>query len=193
MGTISGALTLCGLLLGMWPTKVGPQPTLQPTPLEAFAQLPATRIAWSKQVGGLDSGDTHAVVTALILEDTAQPPDRMRGVRIDLRSQKSEDHVYLGEETLAAYKDALDEINRFWRMTKRQDNSKGTHYFGARLFWYGDKTPRVHALNAADYIAPDSSGLSISAFKQAQFRFPDQEAAQLATVISKAMAELKSK
>lgn len=186
-------ISFCALLLAVSPTNLAPQPNLQPTPLEAFAQLPTTHIVWSKEAGRLDSGDAHVVVTGLILEDTAQPPDRMRGIRIDLRNQKSEDQVYLGEETLAAYRDALDEISRFSKETKRQDDPGGTHYLGACLFWYGNKVPRVHALNVADYLAPDSSGLSISAFKNAEYRFPGQDAGQLSLTISKAIEQLKSR
>jgi len=40
------------------------------------------------------------------------------------------------------------------------------------VFWYADKVPRVHALNAAHYFGPDSSSLYLSAFKGTGFRFP---------------------
>jgi len=69
--------------------------SLQPTPLEAFAELPATHVAWSKEVGRIESGEAHAVITALVLEDTAQPPDRMRGIRIELSSRDSKDQFSL--------------------------------------------------------------------------------------------------
>jgi len=79
MRLVCGATTFGWLLLSVWQTHVGM--ALQPTPLEAFAGLPATHVAWSQEVGRLDTTEAHAVVTALILEDTAQPPDRMRGIR----------------------------------------------------------------------------------------------------------------
>src|SRR5689334_18679155 len=83
----------------------------QPTPLEAFAKQTASRVAWSSEVGRIDSKEGHAVITALVVEDSAQPPDRLRGVRIDLSDQDGKDQVYLGEETLPAFKAALDEIS----------------------------------------------------------------------------------
>jgi hypothetical protein len=193
MKSASSAIALCGFLLGVWQTNAGTQPVLQPTPLEAFAELPATHIAWSKEVGRLDTSDAHAVVTALVLEDTAQPPDQMCGIRIDLRDRDSKDQIYLGVETLAAYRNALDEIRGSVKQSERHITPGGTYYSGARLFWYGDKIPRVHTLNAADYTAPDSYGLSLSAFKHVEFRFPRQEAAQLSMAISKAVEELRSK
>lgn len=89
------------------------QPTaFRPTPLEWFAGQNTSHVVWSNQVGRLESKDARAVITALVVEDMAQPPDRMRGVRIDLSDQDGQDHVYLGEETLAAFKAALDQIGR---------------------------------------------------------------------------------
>jgi hypothetical protein len=154
--------------------------------------MPATHIAWSNEVGRLDTAEAHAVVTALILEDTAQPPDRMRGVRIDLRNRDSEDQVYLGEETLAVYKNALDEITRSVNLSAKDVAPGGCEYFGAEVFWYGYKIPRVHALTAAQYFKFDSSGLSVSAFKHTEFRFPHQDASQLSVAIAAAIDQLKN-
>jgi len=193
MKSLAVAIILCGILLGAIEPKVRSSPDLQPTPLEAFAQLPTTKVVWSREVGRLESTDAHAVLTAIVLEDPAQPPDRMRGLRIGLRNQKSDDQIYLGEETLPAYRDALDEISRFQRSPQPNTPPGGTQYFGARLFWYGNNTPYVHALDVADYVAPRSSGLSLSAFRQEEFRFPGQEAAQLSQEISEAITQLKGK
>jgi hypothetical protein len=171
---------------------------LQPTPLEVFARLPATHVEWSNEVGRIDSTEAHAIITALILTDTAQPADRMRGVRIDLSSRDSQDEVYLGEETLNAYKNALDEISSDATRERSQGTLRdgvtpgGTAYLGARIFWYGDTCPSVHALDAAYYSAPDSSGLSLSAFKQAGFRFPDQDPSRLSAAIARAMNQLRA-
>ncbi len=193
------SLLLCASLF----VKIAPgqdqAPSLQPTPLGAFAAFPATRVAWSKEVGRIDSSDAHLVVTAVLLEDTAQPPDRMRGVRIDLSSPDSMDKVYLGEETLGIYKNALDEIAR--EATRQRDRGStrdnltpgGTSYVGAEVFWYADRIPRVHHLSAAHYFGPDSSGLYVHAFKGVGFRFPGQKASQLSLALGKAMQELKSR
>src|SRR5689334_23244203 len=135
--------------------------SLHPTPLEAFAKQTSSRVAWSSEVGRIDSKEGHAVITALVVEDTAQPPDRLRGIRIDLADQDGKDQVYLGEETLGAFKDATDQISRdaargcSW-------NSGGACssnlFVGAALFWYADRTPRVHTLTAAHYFMQGSSG-----------------------------------
>jgi hypothetical protein len=173
--------------------------SLQPTPLEAFAGLSATHVAWSKDVGRIESAEARAVITALVLEDTAQPADRMRGVRIELSSRDSKDEIFLGEETLSIYKSALDEITTAATRQRNEGTARdsvtaeGTAYVGAGVFWYADKIPRVHALNAAHYFGPDSSGLYLSAFEGVGFRFPDQQASQLSLAIARAMNELKNR
>jgi hypothetical protein len=174
-----------------------PSPILQPTPLEAFARQAGTHIAWSRRVGRVESAEAHAAVTALVVEDSAQPPDRIRGIRIDLTDGDAKDEVYLGEETLSVYKNALDQISRDMarersRRTFRGATAQtGTECLGACVFWYAEKAPRVHCLNAAYCIAPDWSGLVLSAFQQVGFRFPGQDPSQLSIAIARARAALQ--
>ena len=195
---MKGVIIACLLLLEMGEGQPNPPLSLQPTPLEAFAHMPATHIAWSKEVGRIDSREAHAVVTALILEDTAQPPDRMRGIRIHLSAKDFEDTVYLGEETLGAYKKALDEIateaaqERSKGTTRDNLTRQGTSYVGTDVFWYATKAPRVHSLNAAYYFAADSSGLYLSAFQPKGFRFPDEDPSKLSLAICRAMEQLRN-
>jgi hypothetical protein len=164
--------------------------------LEWFARQPATHVAWSDEVGRLDSTDAHAVVTAIVLEDTAQPPDRLRGIRIDLANQSTKDEVYLDEETLGVYEKALNEISHSAPQVRdsylRNVKPGGVSYFGAEVFWYGDRPARVRALDAAYYFTSDSSGLALHAGKNAEFRFPKQDPLQLAAVIERATDQLKS-
>src|SRR5689334_12410300 len=113
--------------------------SLHPTPLEAFAKQTSSRVAWSSEVGRIDSKEGHAVITALVVEDSAQPPDRLRGVRIDLSDQDGKDQVYLGEETLPAFKAALDEISQSAAhgcASNTGDVCPPNLLIGAALFWY---------------------------------------------------------
>jgi hypothetical protein len=195
MKSIVSAIAFCCLFLSVGSAQVNPAPPLQPTPLESFAHQPTTHVAWSKQVGSFDSREAYAVITVLVLEDTAQPRDRMRGIRVDFSSSESSDTVFLGEETLGVYKSALDEIARNipgFRNSARDDLAPGgTSYLGACVFWYGDKTPRVHTLSAAYYFAPDSEGLSLSTFK-GTFRLPEQDPSRLSAAIAAAIDQLKN-
>ena len=194
MKSIVSPIAFCCLFLSVGPAQVNPALSLQPTPLEAFAHQPATHVTWSKQVGSVDSREAHAVVTVLVIEDTAQPPDRTRGILIDFSSPESSDAVYLGEETLGAYKSALDEISRTtpgFRNSARDNLAPGgTSYLGACVF-RSDKPPRVHTLSASYYFAPDSEGLYLNTFKDAGFRFPDRDPLRLSAAITAAIDQLK--
>ena len=57
---------------------------LAPSPLEAFAARSTATVVWSKQIGVLESQESRATVTALIVEDPTSTPGIMRGLRIDL-------------------------------------------------------------------------------------------------------------
>jgi hypothetical protein len=196
MKSVLTVITCVVCLLSMGQSQPSPPQSLQPTPLEWFARQSATRVAWSDEVGRLDSTDAHAVVTAIVLEDTGQPPDRLRGIRIDLANQSSKDEVYLDEETLVVYKKALNEIShgapQARDMYAKTVLPGGVSYFGAEVFWYGNRPARVRALDAAYYFTSDSSGLALNAGKNAEFRFPNQDPLQLAAAIERATDELKS-
>ena len=180
------------LLMGMGPAQLNAP--LQPTPMEAFVRQPNARLAWSAEVGRIDTRQAHAIVTAVIVEDTAQPPDRMRGIRIDLSDKDRNDKVYLGEETLVAYRNALDEISREATRERDQGTARpsslkpdGTAYVGACLFRYANGSPSVHALSASYYFAPDSSGMVVGTFKGTGFRFPGRDPSQLSVAIARAI------
>lgn len=74
----------CCLLINIGLAQESATPTLQPSPLEAFAGRPTARVKWSKEIGRLESQESRATITALVVEDTTSEPKVMRGVRIDL-------------------------------------------------------------------------------------------------------------
>jgi hypothetical protein len=190
----ASAILFCCLFADHGTAQEKPAQPLQPTPLEAFANLPATQVLWSKQVGTLDSRESHATVTALVLEDTAVPPNRMRGIKVALFNSKSKDAIYLAEETLAAYQSALDEIAQSVRESRGHARDflapGGTSYFGSCAL-RSDQPPRVHTLGPSYYFSPDSDGLELSNFRD-EFRFPDQDPTRLSTAIAVAIDELKN-
>lgn len=192
-----GVLLVTGFVVSAGQAQVTQSTPIQPTPLEAFAKQPASHIAWSTEIGRIESREAHAVITALVVEDTAQPPDRMRGIRIDLSDGNAKDQVYLGEETLPAFKNAMDEISQAAAHGCEWNSGGGVCApniaVGAALFWYGDNVPRVHTLSAAHYFRQGKSGLLLGAFGGGNFRFPDQDAWQLSAAISRAMEQLKKR
>lgn len=189
MRSAATVAALCGFLLNIGLAQVKPTPSLQPTRLEAFAGQPTARVKWSEEVGQIESDEARVIVTALILEDAVQPPHRMCGIRIDLHNQNTRDQVYLEEAKAEAVKRALEEIESEIENFRKEPASSPYRYHGAAEFWHPHL--KVHTLNAAYYIAPDSSGLSLSAYKEQQFRFPDHRPSELAKVIGRAIDELK--
>jgi hypothetical protein len=191
MRSVASAATLCGLLLNVGFAQVNSKPSLQPTRLEAFASLPTAHITWSKEVGRLERPEARAIVTALVVENPHQPPYRRRGIRIELSNQKARDQVYIEDTHLEAVKQALDKIANGIGEFRNEPRSSPLMCLGACEL--RQPCPTVHTLDAAYYIARDSSGLSLSAFKAQEFRFPGYSPSRLATAIAKAMDEFKQR
>lgn len=189
MRSAAAVVALVGFLLNIGLAQVKPTPSLQPTRLEAFAGQPTAKVTWSKEAGQMESDEARVIVTALIIEDAEQPPYRMCGIRIDLANQNARDQVYLEGTRPEAVKKALEQIESEIESFRKEPASSPYRYRGAAEFWHPHL--KVHTLNAAYYIAPDSSGLSLSAYKSQQFRFPDHRPSELARVIGQAMDELK--
>ena len=189
MRVIFTITALCGFLLSLGIAQVKRAPNLQPGVFELFAEQPNVHVSWSKDMGGIVSGETNALVTALSIEDGLPSPNRMRGIRIDLANGRAQDRVYIEEARLEAIKSALEEIENGIETFRKEPESAPYRYHGAAEFWHPHV--RVHTLNAAYYIAPDSSGLSLSAYRDEEFRFPNHRPAELAELIGRALAELK--
>ena len=180
---------LCGFLLSVGLAQVRPRPYLQPTRLEAFAGQPTAKVTWSRGVGQIESDEARVIVTAFMIKDAVQPPHQMCGIRIDLANQNARDQIYLEEAKLEAVRKALEGIESGIEGYRKEPAVSPYRFFGAAEFWHPHL--EVHTLNAAYYIAPDSSGLSLSAYKGQQFRFPNHRLSELAKVIGIAMDELK--
>jgi hypothetical protein len=180
------AATLGVLLLNIGIAQVKPTP-LRPTRLEAFAAQPSSRVTWSKEVGRLERPEARAVVTALVVENPTQAPHRMRGIRIELVKETARDEVYLEDTELKTVKQELDKIASGIDEFRREPRTSPYIYLGSCEL--RQPRPTVHTLSAAYYIAPDSSGLSLSAFKEQEFRFPGYSPSLLAAAIGRAMQE----
>jgi hypothetical protein len=100
MKSIANLIGLCFVLLAVGRTQIPRAPSPLPTALEAFARQPATHVVWSGEVGRLDSREAHAIVTFLVLENSAQPHDRVGGIRIDLSSPARKTQFILGRKRL---------------------------------------------------------------------------------------------
>jgi len=188
MKSAIGLVALCGLLLNIGLGQVKPTP-LQPSRLEEFVAHPTARVTWSKEVGQIESNEARVTITALMIEDAVHTPRRMCGIRLDLANQKASDQVYLETAKLEAVRRALEEIESGIETFRKEPAGGPYRFLGADEFWHPHL--KVHTLNAAYYVAPDSSGLSLSAYKDQGFRFPDHRPSEFRKVIGVAMGELQ--
>lgn len=191
MRSLAALAAISGLVVNIAIAQEGQRLPLQPTRLEAFATQPAARVLWAKEMGQINSSEARVVVTALIVEDEAEPPGRLRGIRIFLSKQDVTDQVYIEEAKLEAVRKALAEIARRVEEFHNEQSDTPLRYSGSAVFRQLNENEMFHTLNAAYYIVPGSSGLSLSAFKDQEFRFPYHNPSELAALIGRAMEELK--
>src|SRR5689334_8192689 len=120
---------------------------LDPSPLEAFARQASTRIVRSDEITRLDTTKGHVVITAIVLENSAQPPDQMRGVRISLSQAGANDQVYVGESILPELRDALNEIAEGLQSERKKPTCESAAcYIGSCRFRRLDGgLPQVHS------------------------------------------------
>jgi hypothetical protein len=156
------------------------------TALEQFVSLPGSAVTWSKDIGRLDSNETHLIVTAVLIENPSQTPKSMRGVRIDLENPDGKDRVYIGEDgldrTRKGFQEIEDGLDRFFQ----QRRGGGMSCFGSGIFWQSD--PRVFPLTGSYCKQAEDFGLYLSAHRRFVFLF--QRPGPLATSLADAIAEL---
>lgn len=110
----SGIATIAfGLFVGIAAGQVNSPSPRKPSSLEALVRQPEARVTWSKEVGHLESGGSHAIVTTLIAEDSVEPARRMRGVRVDLLRPYWKMSVYVDEGSLQQLKKTIDQLTLY--------------------------------------------------------------------------------
>src|SRR5271169_2348297 len=146
-----------------------------PTALERFAGLSGSSVTWSKDIGRMDSSDTHLVVTAMVLENASQTPNRMLGVRIELSNADDKERVYLDGEGLGKTQKGFQEIEDTLDRFLKQPRRAGMSCWGSGIFWQSD--PRILPLTGSYCTRGDDAGLYVSA--HGRFVFPYQRPAPL--------------
>jgi hypothetical protein len=158
----------------------------EPSPMEAFAANSGVHEAWSGEVARLRDSDTVVVITALVLQDSGQPGQKMRGVRIDLSGLAGNDRIYLDETAVQRTESALDKIAT--ALVHFGGPPGGCE--GAAEFWplYNWAWNKYHELNAEVC----GSGLVLSGRGRRQtFGLATESAASFARVLAAATEQLK--
>jgi hypothetical protein len=76
--------------------------------IEMFARRTAARVAWSKEIGRIEEGNTRLVVSAMVLEDAASVTGSARGIRIDLTDGVIGDHLWEEDRRLAGTRSVME-------------------------------------------------------------------------------------
>ena len=180
------------ILLGFLACIAGAQVNMPSAPGSFPKQQPKVHIIWSGEVGRLESRDSHAVVTALILEDLNQQPKRMREVRIDLSSAGKHSSIYLDESLLRPEKKIFDNLTRDIERFERSSlySAAGWAFIGSCEF---REHPDVYPLVADyNYSGTQAPALRIIGPTGEQIMFQGLMPRNLSKVLGDAIEELKA-
>lgn len=184
-------LFTCGLLL----TSIGFSQSKDPTALElsAFEQFvsqPGTRHTRSKAVGTIESAESKALITAVVVQDAPNARE-MSGVRIKLAKPDGADQVYVGEPFLGRLIAAFAEIDIHEQSRWKNRYAGASSCVGSCLFLSAMREG-VHFPFASRCEMTDGFvGLSLSTGRRT-FRFPNIEARPFIAVLDRAAAELQT-
>lgn len=178
---LAAVTTICCLLLITGLAQENPTPSLQPTPLEAFAGRPTAHVAWSKMIGSLESQESRATITAIVVEDKASNPSRMRGIRVDLA------HV--------SATPSCDWKYTAWKIMCQRANA-AVYIEEVRLERVRNGIKRGAAeLRPMEFISrygTNSAGRASTGLIVCGYQFSDRQPGELAELLTRAMAELKT-
>jgi hypothetical protein len=181
MGSVFRLMALSSLLVT--PGFGGPTAS-QLEAFERFVSRPTAHVGWSKEVGRIDSGQAHAVIVALIVEDSTATPSQMRGIRIDLTDGNRKDQAYVGEDLLDRLIAGLDDITAGLPRFLSQSHTRSC--FGSAVF-----QQEGHAFSASVCIFGDWGFLSVGTGSICDFQFTGIQPALFAGAIARGRDELK--
>jgi hypothetical protein len=159
-------------------------------PMEAFAHRPGVHVAWSGEEGRISTEDARATVSALVLEDSAKPAHRMRGVRVDIVGPDGADRIDMDEAAAARTVQALIDISRGAAEVEEQGHGcVRTPEFQPFDHW---PEKQYRELNVDYCVMPGSAGLRIVGRHSAFFaQFTSMKPERLTTLLQSALDRLK--
>jgi hypothetical protein len=156
-----------------------PPEDLPPSPLEAFATRPTAKVVWSKLIGHLESLESRATMTALIVEDTSSRPNVMRGVQIDL--------AHIGGAPRCDWK------YRAWNIMCRRVNA-AVYVEEGRLEAVRTGIERgaaeLRPLEFISWYRTNAPGRASSGMIVCGYQFSDRQPDELAALFTRAIAEI---
>ena len=150
---------LAGFLVPVGYAQPSSPTAVQLEAFEHFADRPTTRVAWSKEIGRIETDQARAVITVLIVEDAADRAERMRGIRIDLTQGGLRDRLYTSEDHLERLIYAMEQIPTAMARSDRSQGAGAPNVCtGSEVFWL----QRGHAFYASSCVYTGWSGLQVT-------------------------------
>jgi len=177
---LAALIVICCTGLNIGFAQVKSTHSLEPTPLEVFAARPSARVYWSKVIGHLESQESRATVTALIIQDQTSEKKVMRGIRVDLRHLRATPSCnwkYVAWKIMCQRPNAAVYIEEERLVTLRTRLRRGAAQLRPMEFISQYKMRSAHRT---------STGLIVCGYQ-----FTDRRRADLADLLTRAISELK--
>ena len=153
---------------------------------ERFAERSTARVAWSNEIGRIETDRARAVVTALIVEDAAEVAQPMRGIRIDLTEGDRTDRLYTSTDHLELLIYELERITRSATFSSRESDAPNLcHGSGALRL---QLLQGANSFTASECVYGDWVGLAVG---PGDFRFTNARAAGFAKLFAAARDALE--
>jgi hypothetical protein len=166
----------------------GQNPDVEPTAFESFVAKPSVIVEFTQSIGTLRSTDATVEIVALVAHDTAQPGERMQGVRLTLENNTAVEHLYLDAGQLAAAKTDLAGIEGGIAELKAGSDAPYAVQ-GTGRCWMPERPMRI--LCPSYRVGPDGMGLGLAVWGGPDFWFPERRPSEFAALISQATATLE--
>jgi hypothetical protein len=165
---------------------------LVPTPLEEFASRAYVDVKHEREIERFTHEESIVTISAVLLESEGPLAMRMRGLRIDLASQRDADQVHLdAEDTLKVLSDIIrlqNESRELLRDPEELEAIRGT--MGTGSYWCFRPRPVEHMLCPEVYRVGDTFGVSLRTMSvtgtHLVVRFPSLKLGEVAGAILKA-------
>ncbi len=163
-------------------------PATSPAGFATAASAASARVLWSQNIGRLDSGESHAVFTALAVENpaAAATPTQFRGLRVDLNWAGGSDSLYVDESLLPPEKEIFDKLSADLDRPNALHGGSRAAITGSGEFRSGSY-PLV-----ADYqvYGPEGSGLRILSSGHSAVLFTGSKPTDLSNLLARAITAL---
>ena len=162
------------------------QPPTAPTALESFVAQPTVVLDLAEVVGAIRSTDATVSVAAIIATNTANPGERMTGLRFDLSDNGAAERVYLDISQLPQLSEDLAGIEG--GIPELEASQAGVSVQGTGACWMPAQPTRI--LCPSYRVGPEWSGMGLFAYGGRGFDYPGERPAALLALVDRALAEL---